>query len=130
MMRASERAMSRLIRVAVANRPRLMRELILATITDQPDIEVVAEIRDESDIPRIVEETAPEFLIIALDSPDCQPTLCDSLLRSHPELKIVALSAERNFSMLYWASFDLHAAKVEASEMGILSALRSSSETA
>ena len=84
--------MSRLIRVAVANRPRLMRELILATITDQPDIEVVAEIRDESDIPRIVEETAPEFLIIALDSPDCQPTLCDSLLRSHPELKIVALS--------------------------------------
>jgi hypothetical protein len=29
------------IKVLVANRPRLMRELVLATISDQPDIEVV-----------------------------------------------------------------------------------------
>jgi hypothetical protein len=32
------------IRVVVANQPRLMRELVLETILEQPDIEIVAEI--------------------------------------------------------------------------------------
>jgi hypothetical protein len=30
--------------VLVANHPRLMRELVMATIADQPDIEVVGEV--------------------------------------------------------------------------------------
>src|ERR1700681_2127936 len=79
------------IRVAVAYRPRLMRELLLVTISDQPDIELVAEILDEADIPRLVEETAPEFLIIAFDSPDRRPLLCDSLFRLRPGVKQRAL---------------------------------------
>ena len=43
----------RKIRVLVANRPRLMRELVLATIADQPDIEVVGETQNESEDRRI-----------------------------------------------------------------------------
>jgi hypothetical protein len=42
------------VRVQVANHPRLMRELVLATIADQPDIELVGEIRNESDLVNIV----------------------------------------------------------------------------
>jgi DNA-binding NarL/FixJ family response regulator len=118
------------IRVAVANQPRLMRELLLATITDQPDIEIVAEIQNEADIPRLVEETAPEFLIIALDSPNERPSLCDSLLRQHPKLKIVALDTDGNCSVFYSASFDIHATELEASESGILNMLRSQSQVA
>jgi chemotaxis response regulator CheB len=38
------------IRVLVANRPRLMREVVLETISDQADIEIVGEIRDESEL--------------------------------------------------------------------------------
>jgi DNA-binding NarL/FixJ family response regulator len=118
------------IRVAVANRPRLMRELVLATMNDQPDIEIVAEIQNESEIPRVVEQTLPEFLIIALDSPDQRPPLCDALLRLYPEMKILAVASERNCSVFYWASFDIHATTLEASEMGILNALRSSVQVA
>ena len=51
--------MSKNVRVVVANRPRLMRELLLATIADQPDIEVVAEVQDDADIARVVEEKHP-----------------------------------------------------------------------
>ena len=40
--------MEKPIRVLVANRPRLMRETILATFADQPDIEIVGEVADES----------------------------------------------------------------------------------
>jgi hypothetical protein len=40
--------MEKTIRVLVANRPRLMRELIVATFADQPDIEIVGEIESAS----------------------------------------------------------------------------------
>ncbi len=102
-----------------------MRDLILATMADQPDIEIVAEIENESEIPRIVEQTLPEFLVLAADSRSERPALCDSLLRIHPEMKILALATDGNWSVFYQASFDIQATAVEASESGILDALRS-----
>jgi chemotaxis response regulator CheB len=116
--------MTQHIRVVVANRPRLMRELVVETISEQPDIEIIAEIQDEDKIVDAVEEKHPDFLIIALNESDQRPPLCDILLRRYPEMKILALAPERNSSIFYWGSFDIHESSVEASEAGILSALR------
>lgn len=116
--------MTRNVRVLVANRPRLIRELILATIADQPDIEVVGEVQDEADILLTVEEQRPDFLIVALDNPRSRPPVCDMLLEKFPNMKILALAPERNSSIYYWASIDIHSFNVEASEEGILGALR------
>ena len=55
------------VRVLVANHPRLMRELVMATIADQPDIEMVGEVRNESDLAEIVEQVQPDVLIIAIN---------------------------------------------------------------
>jgi chemotaxis response regulator CheB len=60
-----ERFMESPIRVLVANRPRLMRELILTTFSDQPGIEIVGEIADEADIPASVEKTNPDVIVLA-----------------------------------------------------------------
>jgi len=57
------------IRVLIANRPRLMRDLILATINDHSEIKVVGEVEDERDIRRNVEQTRPDYLIIASTNP-------------------------------------------------------------
>lgn len=116
--------MNQRVRVVVANQPRLMRELVLETVSQQPDIEVVAEIEDESEIARVVNESKPDFLIITLDESDKYPPICDDLLRRRPEMKILALAAERNCSMFFWASFNVNALPVEASEEGILDTLR------
>jgi chemotaxis response regulator CheB len=113
------------IRVVVANQPRLMRELVLEAIIEQPDIEVVGEIKDEDEIVDAVERMHPEFLIIALNESNQRPLLCDTLLRRYPEMKILALAPERNCSIFYWTSFDIHERPVEASEVGILNTLRS-----
>ncbi len=120
--------MTRAIRVVVANRPRLMRELVLATIADQDDIEIVGDVRNEQDIARVVEETLPDFLIISLDEAEQRPPLCDSLLTHYPNMRILALAPERNSSIFFWASLDIHSNSVEASEDGILGALRSKKE--
>ena len=57
------------VRILVANRPKLMRELILATLSDEPGIEIVGEVSDEADIRHQVRQTKPDLLVIALDEP-------------------------------------------------------------
>ena len=117
--------MEKAIRVLVANRPRLMRELILTTFADQPDIEIVGEVGDESEISETVKRTLPNFVVIALDHPGRRPAICDELLREHPEVRVIAVAPEKNYIVYYWASLDIHSNDIEASEEGILTAMRS-----
>lgn len=116
--------MEKAIRVLVANRPRLMRELILTTFADQPDIEIVGEVGDESEISESVKRTLPNFVVIALDDPGRRPAICDELLREHPEVRVIAVAPEKNYIVYYWASLNIHSNDIEASEEGILTAMR------
>jgi chemotaxis response regulator CheB len=112
------------IRVLVANRPRLMRELVMATISDQPDIEIVGEIQEEADIGSAVERTQPDFLIVTQGRHEDLPDFCDSILRNHPQLRIIAIASDRNSTVFYWASLQVQSHQIEASEAGVLNALR------
>jgi chemotaxis response regulator CheB len=116
--------MEKHIRVLVANRFKLMREVIIATFNDQPDIEVVGDVPEDEDILSYVEKTSPDFLFIGLDDPEKRPAVCDSVLKLHPEVSIIAVAPDRNCSVRYWASFDIHSTALETSEQGILAAMR------
>jgi DNA-binding NarL/FixJ family response regulator len=94
--------MEKATRILVANRPKLMRDVVLATLSDQPGIEIVGEVSDETQILGQVQAT----------------------LRDHPGLRILAIASRRDRSICYWASFDIHSDDVEASTDGILSAVR------
>jgi len=119
--------MERMIRVLVANRPRLMRELILATLADQPDIEIAGEVSDDEDISSRVSQTQPHLVVIALDEPGKRPEVCDLILQQHPGIRILAVASQQNRSICYWASFDIHSDDIEPSEAGFLSAVRNMS---
>ena len=112
------------LRVLVANRPRLMRELVLATIADQSDIEVVGEVAEESHLTQTVEEVRPDAVIITLESPETHSALCGFLLGRHPQMRILSLDPERNEGIYYWAAVDIHSKKLESSEANLLEALR------
>ncbi len=116
--------MEKSIRVLVANHPRLMRETILATFADQPDIEIVGEVEEESEIFESVRKTMPNFVVIALDEPGERPRICDALLHEHPEVRVIAVAPAKNYIVYYWASLDIHSSSIEASEEGVLGALR------
>ena len=116
--------MGRSLRVLVANRPKLMRELILATLSDEPGIEIVGEVSDEAEIRQRGSQTSPDLLVIALDEPAKRPDICDTLLRDQPGLRIIAVASQQNCSVFYWASFDIHSSQIEPSEQGILNAVR------
>jgi len=102
-----------------------MRELILTTFADQPDIEIVGEVGEESEISESVKRTLPNFVVIALDQPGKRPAICDVLLREHPEVRVIAVAPEKNSIVYYWASLNIHSNDIEASEEGILNAMRS-----
>jgi AmiR/NasT family two-component response regulator len=123
MLCAGEDAVKR-VRVLVANHPRLMRELVMATIADQTDIELVGEVRDESDLADIVEQVQPDVLIIAMDGPEKRLSQCGFLLGRHPEMRILALAPEQNQGIFYWAAVDIRTKALESSEAGILNAVR------
>jgi AmiR/NasT family two-component response regulator len=112
------------VRVLVANRPRLMRELVLAVIADQPDIEVIGELQDDNELAEAVEEAQPDILILALDNGNEHVAQCGFLLGRYPQMKILALAPEQNRGVFYWATVDVRTKPLESSEAGILSALR------
>jgi AmiR/NasT family two-component response regulator len=112
------------VRVLVANSPRLMRELVLAVLADQPDIEVIGEVQNESELSATIEEAQPDVLILALDDSDSHITQCGFLVGRYPQMKILALAPEQNRGLFYWANIDVRTKQLESSEAGILGALR------
>lgn len=112
------------VRVLVANRPRLMRELVLATISDQPDIEVVGEVADDGDLTEMVEQVLPDVLILSMDEPERRLGQCGFLLGRYPQMRILALAPEQNTGIFYWAIVDIRTKPLESSEAGILNAVR------
>lgn len=112
------------VRVLVANRPRLMRELTMATIADQPDIEIVGEVGDHGDLTEAVEQVRPDVLILAMEEPEKHRAQCGFLLGRYPEMRILALAPEQNRATFYWAILDIRTRTLESSEAGILNAVR------
>ena len=116
--------MDKSIRVLVANRPRLMRELVTISISAFSDIEVVGEVESEIDILEAVRKTHPDFLIVASDDSGRPPSFCDSIFRNHTDTKILAITPDLESGALYWANPSIHRSQIEASEDGILRTLR------
>jgi DNA-binding NarL/FixJ family response regulator len=108
------------IRVVVANRPRLLRELVLSTLSEQAGISIVGEAENEKDVPSLVAETKPDFLVIALDESRRRPPLCDQLLKEFPALRIIAVAPNTNIGIFYWAVLEIHSTTMEASEEALL----------
>jgi len=112
------------VRVLVANRPRLLRELVLSTLSEQAGIRVVGEAKSEQDVPSLVAETKPDFLLIALDESRKRPALCDVLLPEFPALRILAIASHMDVGVFYWASYEIHSVRMETSEQALVEVIR------
>ena len=112
------------IRVLVANRSRLLQDVITMSISGQPDIEVIGEIGGDAAIEPAVARTCPDFVIITFDKPDRRPALCDQLLARYPHLKVLTIAAAANRSAFFWTTLEVRSATFESSEQSLLEVLR------
>jgi chemotaxis response regulator CheB len=118
------------IRVLIANRPRLFRELVRSALSEEAGILVVGEVEDEKDVASMVAKTNPDFLVIALDESQKRPELCDVLFREFPALRIIAVAPNTNVGIYYWTSMKIHSTKMETGEEALLKVIRGKSEPA
>jgi len=98
------------------------------TLDDEKDVEVVAEIIDETEISRTIEETKPEFLIVALDSVHFGAQAREAILRRYPEMKILALASDGNSFAVFSASDGIKTVIHEGSEEELLRVMRGHSQ--
>jgi chemotaxis response regulator CheB len=118
------------IRVLIANRPRLFRELVRSTLSEEAGILVVGEVTDEKDVALMVAKTKPDFLVIALDESQKRPELCDVLFREFPALRIIAVAPNTSLGIYYWTSMEIHSTKMETGEESLLMLIRGKSDPA
>jgi DNA-binding NarL/FixJ family response regulator len=102
----------------------MIREVIAMSLADEEDVEVVAQISDEAEISRVIEETKPDFLIVALDSRRVGSSAREAMLQRHPEMKILALASDGNSFTLFSASDGIRSMVFEGSEVEILKVMR------
>jgi len=122
--------MTKALRVLMANRPKLMRELLVEMLQEQSWIEIVGEVTQESEIRQVVEDTAPDLLVVTADKPGRRPAICDELLKKFLALRIIAVAPQENYAVCYWASLDIHAEDIESSEHGFLGAVKKAAQIA
>lgn len=119
------------VRVLLANRPRLMQEIVLATLANQPDIEVVGETQKEEELTELVDSVRPDFVVVSVAEPESRPGICGFLLGRYPQMKVLAIMPEKNIAVCHWAFVELRSKRFQMSEEGLLRMLRgSNSESA
>jgi DNA-binding NarL/FixJ family response regulator len=119
-------SVAQVIRVAVANKPRMIRDVIATRLATEKGIEV-AQISDEAEISRVIEKTKPEFLIVSLDSRRFGRSEREDVLQRHPEIQIMALAGDGNSFTLFSASDGIRSVTYKAAEADILDVMRSNS---
>lgn len=116
--------MVKTFRILIANQPKLMREALIEMLAEESWIEIVGEVAQEPEIRESVQKTAPDLLVVTAGRLGKRPAICDELLREYPGLRIIAVAPHENCVVCYWASLDIHAADIESSEQGFLSAVK------
>jgi DNA-binding NarL/FixJ family response regulator len=115
------------VRVLIANRPPLMREVVRTALSRHADIEVVDEIEDELEILPALERSQADCLIIAQEEFG-KPPICDFVFDKYPHMKILAVAPGSGDSVFYWVFMEIRLSRIETSEEGVINALRGNFE--
>jgi chemotaxis response regulator CheB len=108
----------------LANQPRLMRERVLAAISNQPDIEIVGELENASEMSEAIGRLRPDWVVVTLEESGALSPQCYELLAEYPQTKIMSISSRRNSATLCWASLIMHSNQMESTQKNLLGALR------
>ncbi|HEY6265358.1 MAG TPA: hypothetical protein VIW93_11195 [Candidatus Acidoferrum sp.] len=111
------------VRVVVANRPRLLRELVLSTLSGQEGISCG---RNGKRTGRAFAGGGDEARFSADRTGRAAKAAGAVLLQEFPALRIIAVAPNKNLGIFYWASFDIHSRTMEAGEEALLEAMRNS----
>lgn len=112
------------IRVLIANRPPLMREVVRAALARHAEIDIAGEVEDELEIIPALARIRIQCLIVTQEEAGRRPAICDEVLEKYPRMKILAVSPGSDDSVFYWMFVEIRLSPIETSEEGVVNALR------
>jgi hypothetical protein len=121
--------MVKTFRILMANQPKLMRELLVEMLAEESWIEIVGKWRKWRTSASWGRRPPQPFWSSQQMSRANGPPICDELLREYPALRIIAVAPKQNYTVCYWASFDIHATDIEPSGQGFWTAVKRVAET-
>lgn len=101
----------------------MLSDVVRNMITRQPDMEVVGEVLDPVELLLTARTAKINLVIVTPIDAAAEPKICSYLLAEHPQLKIVALSANGEAAFLYEAESQKKRID-EPNEESILGAIR------
>jgi DNA-binding NarL/FixJ family response regulator len=88
------------VRVVLGQLPVLLGDILRATLSEHPDLEVVSDRSSGTRVAAIVASTDADVAIIALPLAG-RDRVADDLLREHPRLTVVALAENARAGCIY-----------------------------
>jgi DNA-binding NarL/FixJ family response regulator len=89
-------------RIVLANGSRLMRDMLMRILHKSSTLEVIQEVNDPKELPAIIENTHPEWVILSLSFDNGVPTWVDTFMASHPSVRFMALAADGSKIKMKW----------------------------
>jgi DNA-binding NarL/FixJ family response regulator len=118
----SRRTMQK-ITVLLAIQPRMLSEVIQRLVERQPDMELVKEGSDASELRFAIKATEARVIILTPTDSEEESGICHDLLAEYPRLRIIALSPLGDTAFLY-KSGSRPKRMDDVGEEAILSAIR------
>lgn len=89
-------------RIVLANGSRLLRDMLKRIIIRSENLEVVKEVTDQKELPSVIEQTKPGWVIISLAFDDGLPAWVDHFIADHPSVGFMALATDGSKIKMKW----------------------------
>lgn len=89
-------------RVILANKPRLLREMLKRVIEKVPDLEVVGEVGDLAKSAALVEQTQAQWVVVSPSPAGNMPEAVELLFAARPSIRVLAVAGDGSQVMLKW----------------------------
>lgn len=100
----------------------MLGDIVRQVISEQPDMVVVGTLERRGALPDAVDDVGAEVVIVGVEGPEL-PDVCQELVISHPQIKVLAVSGDGRGAFLY--ELRPHTTPLgEVSPQGLVDAIR------
>jgi DNA-binding NarL/FixJ family response regulator len=89
-------------RIVLANGSRLLRDMLRRIMFKSDQLEVVREVTDQKELPSVIENTNPQWVIVSLSFDNVIPPWVDSFMVSHPSVRFMGFASDGSKIKMKW----------------------------
>jgi hypothetical protein len=89
-------------RIVLANTSRLLRDMLKRIIHNTSDLQLLEEIVDQRELPAVIENSHPEWVILSLPYDNEIPAWVESYIAEHPSVRFMAIASDGSKIKVKW----------------------------